>query len=90
MTPRIHGQKWSISHEDREGLYGECDLEARSITLHTSLMNAGKRLRLEILLHEVIHALFPEASEEQVEHSADVLSSVAWSDGWRRRIKPKK
>jgi len=56
MTPRVHGRRWQIHHEDREGLYGECDWSARTITIHTSLKNCRRQFRLEILLHEVLHA----------------------------------
>ena len=85
MKLRVRGKRWEVNHEDREGLWGECDLEARRITLHTSLTHSRRRKRLEILLHEVLHALLPEATENQVEEAGEVLSCVVWSDGWRRQ-----
>ena len=84
MTPRVHGRRWQIHHEDREGLYGECDWSARTITIPTSLKNCRRQFRLEILLHEVLHALFPDATEEQVDEAGKVLSKIVWADGWRR------
>lgn len=85
MRFRFRGQRWEVHHEDREGLWGECDYAARRITIHTNLTHSRQRKRLEILLHEVIHVVFPEAAEGQVDEAGKVLSRVVWSDGWRRR-----
>lgn len=81
----VNGKKWVIEIEDRDGLWGECDLETGRITLHSVLRNATRK-RLEILIHEVIHACFPDASEESVTEAGKVLSSVCWQDGWRRQM----
>lgn len=43
----------------------------------------GKK-HLEILTHEVIHLLLPDASEEEVEHISINLINILWKEGYRR------
>jgi hypothetical protein len=43
----------------------------------------GKK-HLEILLHEVVHVLMPDASEEETERISIGLTHVLWSEGYRR------
>ena len=43
----------------------------------------GKK-HLEILTHEVIHILLPQASEEEVEHISINLINILWKEGYRR------
>lgn len=40
--------------------------------------------RLDTLVHELIHIVWPEIPEEGVVKAANRISSVIWSDGWRR------
>lgn len=82
---QVDGSKWVVIHHDREGLWGECDYETNTITIHTTLRNATLR-RLEILLHEILHACFPDAEEHQVDQAGKILSRVTWKDGWRRKL----
>jgi len=43
----------------------------------------GKR-RLEITLHELVHLLYPEESEENVDAAGKLLSRVLWKEGYRK------
>lgn len=87
MQFQLRGQTWTIEREKRPGLWGECDFDARRITIHTQLR---LRKRLEILIHEITHAVFPEAPEEAVTEAGKVIAGVLLADGWtRRQIKAK-
>ncbi len=40
--------------------------------------------RLDTLLHEALHILFPKLNEMQVRGVTKRLASIVWKDGWRR------
>jgi hypothetical protein len=40
--------------------------------------------RLDTILHEVAHAIWPEYDEATVEKIGQRMASVLWADGWRR------
>jgi len=42
------------------------------------------RRRLEITLHELVHLLYPEETEENVDAAGKLLSKVLWKEGWRK------
>jgi hypothetical protein len=42
------------------------------------------KLRLNTVCHEVLHNIFPEASETEIDNMACQLSSTIWKDGYRR------
>ncbi len=50
------------------------------IVLHDGMR--GKH-RLTILLHELCHAIFPQASEEVIEQAGKDLAKVLWAHGYR-------
>jgi hypothetical protein len=52
----------------------------RRIVLHDGMRG---RHRLTILLHELLHAIFPQASEEVVEQAGKDLSKVLWAHSYR-------
>ena len=39
---------------------------------------------LELLIHESMHILFPEAEEEEVESKAIILTNTIWGEQYRR------
>lgn len=43
-----------------------------------------ERDRLDTLLHEAVHILFPKLNEMQVRGVAARLTEILWKDGWRR------
>jgi hypothetical protein len=43
----------------------------------------GKK-HLEICLHECLHHLFPDASEEEVIRKSVLLTNTLWKEGYRR------
>lgn len=51
------------------------------IELEASLR--GRR-RLQVLLHEALHHILPNASENSVERKSQLLASLLWKQGYRR------
>jgi hypothetical protein len=85
MAPRrtlyIGDQRWKLCRSRRTmpKWYGECNYETRTITVCKSL--AGIDL-LDTLIHEVIHARWPDLSEEAVEEVATLLAHVLDAEGF--------
>lgn len=52
------------------------------IIIHDGLRG---RHRLTIIVHELLHATFPQASEEAVEQAGKDLAKVLWSLGYREQ-----
>lgn len=52
------------------------------IVIHDGLRG---RHRLTILIHELLHAEFPQASEEAVEQAGKDIARVLWSLGYREQ-----
>lgn len=63
-----HGA-WGLSFGD-----GEIHIDPRA---------KGKK-HMEILLHECLHELFPEASEEEIIEKSTVLTRTLWHEKYRR------
>lgn len=40
--------------------------------------------RLDTVIHECVHIIWPELAEEDVIKVGNRISSVLWADGWRR------
>lgn len=53
------------------------------IIIHDDLRG---RHRLTIILHELLHAIFPQASEEVVEQAGKDLSKVLWALNYREVV----
>ena len=74
---RVHGNVYLNLHlknfEDR--------LEEDYIEIDEMLR--GKK-HLEILSHEILHFLYPEASEDEIIRKSIVLTNTLWSEGYRR------
>jgi hypothetical protein len=60
---------WGIAHSD--GLI-EIDPSVRS------------KKHLEIVIHEVLHILFPEATEEEIINKSITLTKILWAEHYRR------
>lgn len=60
---------WGIAHSD--GLI-EIDPSVKS------------KKHLEIVIHEVLHILFPEASETEIVNKSITLTKILWAEHYRR------
>ena len=63
--------------------WGETDLSKREIRVEESLK--GKK-RLEILIHELLHACLPILEEECVDQMGKDIANVLWKDGYRGEV----
>lgn len=81
-TVYIGDARWKISADKRlmPAKYGECDYGSRTIRLCASL--AGLDL-LDTLIHELIHARWPDLHEEAVEEFASTLAGIIHAEGFR-------
>jgi hypothetical protein len=64
----LREKSWGIAYDD----YIEIDPRLR-----------GKK-HLEIMLHELLHVVCPELSEEQVIRKSVLMANTLWGDGYRR------
>jgi hypothetical protein len=88
----MFGESWQIVREKRPGLWGECDSDTRKITIHTQI---PLRKRLEIIIHEMLHAADitrewiqdgrVESEERWVTEAAKAIAGVLLADGWQLR-----
>lgn len=82
----IRGVEYRVVLTDdlEEDVYGFCDDPKwdgdRVIAIHRRLR--GKR-RVEIIVHELLHALFWHLSEGVVEEAARDIAEVLWKFGYR-------
>lgn len=79
----IRRQHWSLEFADlrRSGYDGYCDCKNRRIVLAT---NPIRRRPLDVLLHELLHAEFPDLSEKTVAEVATDLTLILEQLGYHR------
>lgn len=87
--PKIHPQKvmirgkaWTLltkRMKDFDGLFDHPGTPGKEIWIHPSLK--GEQM-LETLIHEMLHAAFPDIAEESVTESAKDLAIVLWELGY--------
>jgi len=65
----------------RDGVWGYAHGDNNSIELDTRLK--GKK-HLEILVHESLHIIHPEMTENEVEIKSITLTNLLWKEGYRR------
>lgn len=80
-TVYIAGQRWKITRARLRNLYGDCNYELRRIRVDDRLTGSD---RLDTLLHELIHARWPDIAEESVAEFAGMLTTVLEQEGYSR------
>lgn len=65
-------------------LDGLCEEDEKLITIGPTLKG---QYQLEVFIHELLHAEFPEKSEADVDRRAKSLASYLWKAGYRRKKK---
>lgn len=80
-TVYIAGQRWKIQRARLRNMYGDCNYELRRIRIHNTLAGSDY---LDTLLHELIHARWPDLDEGSVEEFAGILTTVLEQEGYRR------
>jgi hypothetical protein len=77
---RIRGKSWTITEAPIDE-YGNCSWSERRIEIRPNQRPAN---RLDTLVHELLHALYPEMREREVRTASGVLTEALFKDGWRR------
>lgn len=80
-TVWIAGQRWKIQRARLRNIYGDCNYELRRIRVHDQLTGSDY---LDTLLHELIHARWPDLAEEAVAEFAGILTNVLEQEGYSR------
>ena len=80
-TVYIADQRWKIRRAKLRGVYGDCDYATRTIRIHHTLTGTDF---LDTLLHEMIHARWPDLHEDAVCEFAETLTAVVDAEGFRR------
>ena len=82
-TVYIGDQRWKISRDRRlRTKYGECDYGSRTIRICASLRGLDL---LDTLIHEMLHARWPDLHEEAVEEFAATLAGFLEAEGFQRQ-----
>lgn len=86
-THIFRGKRYHIDLDST--VMGWCDTPAEKKNLAIRIFKPlhNTRESMELLLHEALHACFPDMPEKDVDLSAIDLSKFLWRLGYRRRIK---
>ena len=83
MHVRLCGKRWKLRFTALQNNRGECDgptIAGKEIRIDRRLKGME---RLEILIHECLHAIDWRADEEHVAQSAADLARTLWRLGYR-------
>lgn len=81
-TVYIGDQRWKIERAKfLRGCDGDCNYDLRRIRIHAKLTAVDL---LDTLIHELIHARWPDLSEEAVIEFSETLSGVIDAEGFRQ------
>lgn len=81
-TVYVNGQRWKVARNEKlRDCYGICEYDTRTIRLRDGL--SGVDL-LDTLIHELIHARWPDLHEEAVVEFSETLSGFLYAEGFRQ------
>lgn len=80
-TVYIGGLRWKLRRCRLRNIYGDCNYATRTIRLDDRLTGTDY---LDTLLHELIHARWPDLSEEAVAEFATILTTILEQEGYHR------
>ena len=81
MRVKVRRTAWTIRDVEDLEHYGECFYPGRTIELRS---DQQPRVRLDTLIHELLHALRPDFPEREIYAIAKTVSEGIWKDKWRR------
>lgn len=88
MTVRLGGREWDVrfvrSREIPSDRWGDCghpDDPNPTIRVRNAVEGKG---RMDLILHEALHAIYPDESEAKVSRTATELANLLWECGYRR------
>ena len=82
MKARFRGHWWHFRRRDSKILDGECQMNDAPREMWIAKRIRGLRL-LEALVHESLHACFPDLTEDAVEEAGRDIAAHLWRLGWR-------
>ena len=65
----------------RQRAWGQATIGENLIEIDPRL---GAKRQLEVLCHEQVHLIFPEASEPEVDRAGKALAKMLWAENYRR------
>lgn len=80
---KIHDKTWTVRigrPPEKETLGGQCRYDERVIWLHPKNLKADA---IDIIAHEVAHAVLPAVDEDHIEHLGQLISQVC---GWVGKV----
>jgi hypothetical protein len=80
-TVYIAGQRWKIVRAKLRRAYGECDYDTRTIRIDERV--TGREL-LDTLIHELVHARWPDLHEQAVIEFSNIAAEVLDAERFRR------
>ena len=84
MRVELGGKRWNLVFKKMtDSAHGECDhpeKQKKQIRIRKDLKD---QLRLEALIHEMLHACEWNLDEEWIHSTGHELSVVLWKLGWR-------
>lgn len=84
----INGKRWylkTLRKNAKRKTYGTCDHpETPHKTIEVEVQH-DDQLDLDILLHECLHARFPDLKEETVNQFAIDIAKIVTNQGWQRK-----
>lgn len=81
MKIKVKGEDWTVSFRlIRDDAMGWCIYDDQKILVDKRLEG---ETRLDVLIHELLHAHHPQLSEESVTQTATEIARVLWRLGYR-------
>jgi hypothetical protein len=79
-TVYVGEQRWKIIRKRLRDDDGQCDYRAKTISIADTIHGVDL---LDTLIHELIHARWPDLSEDAVAEFSETLSGVLDAEGFR-------
>lgn len=79
----VGDQRWRICRKAKTlpKWYGECDYETKTIRICRTLRGVDL---MDTMIHELIHARWPDLAEEAVDEIATTLARILDAEGFRQ------
>lgn len=74
-------KRFKVTYKRFKKVWGYALMDSKSIEMDDR--TRGKK-HMEILIHESLHLLLPEASEEDIEEKSILLTNTLWHEKYRR------
>ena len=89
MRLTIRGKPWNVYDADLPSRADEITLGLCHLTERWIGLQHGQKpkVRLNTLIHELLHAAKPKMSHRNVNAIAAILTDGIWNDKWRQKVK---